>query len=274
MPELPEVETQRKGLAAVLVGRVLSQVEIFDARLTRPYDPGEVAAKLVGEHVVRVERRGKYLIVRFASARSLLIHLRMTGRLLPIDVDELDSYTRAVVRLDDGSDVGYRDVRRFGTWLLLEPGEEERYLSSRLGPEPIDVDFSVDDLRRRLVGRRATIKALLLDQRVVAGLGNIYADESLWRAGIHPLRPGGEVSEVELTALEVSMRTVLEEAVIRNGSTLGDAGYLTFDGSAGSMQDEFSVYGLAGEPCPRCGTPIEKTRAAGRGTHYCPRCQR
>ena len=274
MPELPEVEIQRRGLASVLVGRVLEHVEILDGRLTRPYDRNAVAAELTGERVVAVDRRGKYLIVRFVSGRSLLIHLRMTGRLSTGSGDNRGLHTRAVVSLDDGSDVIYRDVRRFGTWLLLEAGEQEPYLERRLGPEPIDADFSVDELSCRLEGRRAPIKALLLDQRVVAGLWNIYADEALWRAGIHPLRPGGEVVRDELEVLHEGMRSVLEQAVRRNGSTLSDSGYLTYEGAAGSMQDEFNVYGRAGEPCPRCGSPIEKTRVAGRGTHFCPVCQR
>src|SRR5438874_2657810 len=196
MPELPEVETIRRRLEPVLVGRRLEHVEIFDPRLTRPEAPAEVAAELEGERVQALERRGKYLVVRFESGRVLLIHLRMTGSLQHARRGRLepDPHRRAVVRLDNGSDVAYRDVRRFGTWLLVEPGELEPYLDIRVGEEPLDALFTAARLGERLSGRRAPIKAALLDQRTLAGLGNIYVDEALWRARIHPLRPGGELT--------------------------------------------------------------------------------
>src|SRR6187397_3691034 len=191
MPELPEVETIRIGLEPHLVGRTFEQVEISDPRLTRPVDPREVAAELEGETVAAVERRGKYLVVRFETGRVLLIHLRMTGSLLHARRDAVagDAYVRAVVRLDNESDVAYRDVRRFGTWLLLEPGQLEPYLASRVGAEVLTRRLSAQTLQPVLAKRRAPIKAVLLDQRVFAGVGNIYADEALWWARIHPLRP-------------------------------------------------------------------------------------
>jgi formamidopyrimidine-DNA glycosylase len=273
MPELPEVETVRAKLAPALVGRRLVRVEIADERLTRPFDPAPVADSLVGERVEAVDRRGKYLIVRFESGRVLLIHLRMTGNLfhLPDGVAGDDPYRRAVVRLDDGSDVAYRDVRRFGTWLVLEPGELESYLEARIGDEPLEAGFTPRALARRLAGRRAPIKAALLDQRAAAGLGNIYADEALWRARIHPLRPAGTLTPAEVRRLHKGIRAALELGLARQGSTLRD--YRMPDGSSGAMQDEFRVYGRGGEPCERCGTPIEKIRAGGRGTSYCPGCQ-
>ena len=189
MPELPEVESVRRAIAPALEGRRLEHVEIDDVRLTRPEDPLVVAAELTGERVEHVDRRGKYLIVRFASGRALLIHLRMTGSLLREPAET--SHVRAVLRLDDGSTVGYRDVRRFGTWLLLEPGELEPYLGARLGEEPLVAAFTAKGLGERLEGRRAPLKAALLDQRTLAGLGNIYVDEALWYAKLHPLRAGG-----------------------------------------------------------------------------------
>jgi formamidopyrimidine-DNA glycosylase len=273
VPELPEVETVRSRLAPLLEGRKLEAVEILDERLTRPFDPAAVAAQLEGERVAAVERRGKYLIVRFESGRVLLIHLRMTGSLRHAPRGELpdDAHRRAVVRLDDGSEVAYRDVRRFGTWLLLEPGELEDYLEARLGREPLGRDFTTRELGRKLADRRAPVKALLLDQRVLAGIGNIYADEALWRARIHPLRPGGELTTDELRRVHRAIREALQVGIARQGSTLRE--YSTPDGSPGSMQHEFRVYGRAGEPCFRCGTPIEKTRVGGRGTWYCPHCQ-
>lgn len=270
MPELPEVETVRSRLAPSLEGRTFEAVEILDGRLTRPLDPAGVAAGLEGERVAAIQRRGKYLVVRFESGRVLLIHLRMTGglRLTPGGTLATDPHRRAVVRLDDGSDVAYRDLRRFGTWLLLEPQELDPYLAERLGPEPLGRGFSATYLARRLAGRRAPVKALLLDQRAVAGLGNIYADEALWRARIDPLRPGGSLSAEEVTRLRAGIRLALRTGIRRQGATLADGAY-----AGGSMQDEFRVYGRAGEPCFRCGTPIEKARAGGRGTWYCPRCQ-
>ena len=273
MPELPEVETIRLGLEPHLVGRTFDEVEIADARLTRPFDPREVAAELVGERVQSLDRRGKYLVVRFESGRVLLIHLRMTGSLLLLrdGVAAEDPYRRAVVRLDNGSDVAYRDVRRFGTWLLLEPGELDPYLAERVGAEPLGRSLSARSLADRIARRRAPLKALVLDQRLFAGVGNIYADEALWWARLHPLRPGNELAQEELAELVRGIRRALRLGIARQGATLRD--YRAADGAEGSMQSEFRVYGREGEPCQRCGHAIEKTRVAGRGTWYCPGCQ-
>jgi formamidopyrimidine-DNA glycosylase len=265
VPELPEVETYRAALEPRLVHRTFTRVVIDDPRLTLPQDPREVAAELEGERVTAVERRGKYLLLRFESGLALVVHLRMTGGF----PTESGTHERAVVELDDGTVLLYRDVRRFGTWRVLAPDELEQYLAARLGPEPLGPGFTTAYLLQRLAGRRAPVKAVLLDQRTVAGLGNIYADEALWHARIHPLRPGGEVTDDEARALHRGIRRALRKGIERQGADLGDGAY-----PRGSMQEEFSVYGRAGEPCPRCGTPIEKTRAGGRGTAYCPRCQR
>jgi formamidopyrimidine-DNA glycosylase len=274
MPELPEVETVRARLVPVLTGRRFEHVDILDPRLTRPFEPSAVAAELGGERVAGVERRGKYLVVWFESGRSLLIHLRMTGSLLYVPGGALagDLHRRAVVRLDDGSDVVYRDVRRFGTWLLVEPGELESYLEKRIGGEPLERSFTSRRLEALLGGRRAPIKAALLDQRTLAGMGNIYVDEALWRARIHPLRRAGELDPGEVAQLTTAVKKALRAGIARQGATLRN--YATPDGKPGRMQHEFKVYGRAGEPCDRCGTPIEKTRVAGRGTWYCPNCQR
>jgi formamidopyrimidine-DNA glycosylase len=273
MPELPEVESVRRQLAPALVGRRFERVSIDDSRLVRPYEPAEVAAELEGELVAAVERRGKYLVVRFESGRVLLIHLRMTGSLLHAPAGSLqdDPHRRAVVRLEDGSDVAYRDVRRFGTWLLLEPGEAEPYLGARVGDEPLDTLFTAARLGERLAGRRTSLKAALLDQRTVAGIGNIYADEALWRARLNPLRPAAGLDRAELRRLHRAIRAALEPGLARQGSTLRD--YRLPDGSAGSMQNEFHVYGRRDEPCDRCGTAISRTQVAGRTTWFCPKCQ-
>ena len=273
MPELPEVETVRASLEPVLVGRRFAQVEIRDPRLTRPLEPEAVARELVGQRVEAVARRGKYLIVRFESGLALLVHLRMTGSFRharaasPAD----EPHARAVVTLDDGSDVVYRDVRRFGTWLVLDTSELDTYLAARLGEEPLERAFGPKALGARLANRRAPLKAALLDQRTVAGIGNIYVDEALWRARLHPLRPAGTVEPDELRRLHRAIRDALRMGIRRQGATLRN--YAQPDGRRGSMQDEFRVYGRDGEPCERCGTPIEKTRAGGRGTWYCPSCQ-
>lgn len=273
MPELPEVETVRASLEPDVVGRRFERVEIADPRVTRPRDPDEVAAELNGEVVQALERRGKYLIFRFRSGRVLLIHLRMTGSLRHHRNGSLedDPHRRAVVKLDDGSDVTYRDVRRFGTWLLLEPGEDVPYLTQRLGEEPLGEAFTTQSLAARFEGRRAPVKAALLDQRAAAGMGNIYADEALWRAKIHPLTPAGALTAPELRRLHRSVKDALRAGIARQGTTLRD--YRTPNGASGTMQEELRVYGRDDEPCLRCGTAIAKTRVAGRGTWYCPHCQ-
>ena len=274
MPELPEVETIRSRLAPGLRGRSLAAVEIRDPRLTRPEPPELVAAALEGEAIADVRRRGKYLVVAFASGRHLLVHLRMTGNVLhpaPEAYDD-DPHVRAVVALDDGSSIVYRDVRRFGTWDLLEPGELEEYFAvRRLGVEPLSRAFTTTALGRAFAGRQAPVKAALLDQRAAAGIGNIYADEALWYARIHPLAPAGALNEAQVAALRTSVRKALQLGIRRQGATLRD--YRGADGRRGRMQDEFRVYGREGDPCERCGTPIAKTRVAGRGTWFCPACQ-
>jgi len=272
VPELPEVETVRRAIAPVLEGARLEYVEIRDARLVRPFDPVIVAGELVGELVAEVGRRGKYLIVGFDSGRSLLVHLRMTGSLRHTSRGALadDPHTRAVLRLDNGSDVAYRDVRRFGTWELFEQGDLAPYLVARLGPEPLGT-LSAAQLGKRLEGRRAPLKSALLDQRTIAGLGNIYVDEALWHSGLHPLRVAGGLDEAEFVRLHRAIRKVLRTGIERQGSTLRD--YALPDGTYGSMQAEFRAYGRGGEPCERCRTALVRIVVGGRTTTFCPCCQ-
>jgi formamidopyrimidine-DNA glycosylase len=274
VPELPEVETVRRRLAPVLEGATIARAEIADPRLTRPVDPGLVADALVGERIAAVERRGKYLLWRLESGRTLVVHLRMTGSLRHAPDGELppDTHRRATLGLDTGAEIGYRDVRRFGTWELLDADHVRPYLAARLGPEPLAPSFTAARLARILAGRRAPVKAVLLDQRRIAGIGNIYADEALWRARIHPRRPGGDLDGTEVARLHRAIRAALRRGVELQGSTLRD--YVTPDGDGGGMQHEFHVYGRLGEPCDRCGRPIERIVVAGRGTWLCPRCQR
>ncbi|HEU0249026.1 MAG TPA: bifunctional DNA-formamidopyrimidine glycosylase/DNA-(apurinic or apyrimidinic site) lyase [Gaiellaceae bacterium] len=267
MPELPEVETIRAQLAPRLEGRTIARVEILDPRLTRPYDLFEVMEELEGDLVIAVERRGKYLLLRLESGLALLVHLRMTGGFGFTPT----SHERAVLELDDGSRLVYRDVRRFGTWLVLEDGDLDPYLGAKNGPEPLGSRFTSMWLGAQLARRRAPLKAVLLDQRVVAGLGNIYADEALWRARVSPLRPANELEPDEVGRVHRAIRAALRAGIERQGSTLRD--YATPDGAAGSMQDEFRVYGRDGLPCRRCSTTLAKARVGGRGTWFCPRCQ-
>jgi formamidopyrimidine-DNA glycosylase len=273
VPELPEVETVRSAIAPHLEGSAVVGAAILDPRLTRPFDPDVVAAELVGERIVGVDRHGKYLVVLFASGRCLLVHLRMTGsfRIAPHGLLPVDPHRRAVLSIDNGSDVAYRDVRRFGTWEVLEAGDLGPYLEERLGPEPLDPRLTAARLGALLAGRRAPVKSFLLDQRRLAGLGNIYADEALWHARVHPRRAAGSLDEREVGRLFRSVRRTLRLGIQRQGATLRD--YAAPDGSSGSMQDEFRAYGRAGEPCDRCGTPLERIVVGGRGTTFCPSCQ-
>ena len=274
MPELPEVETVRRRLGPVLEGATIERAEIFDPRLTRPVEPALVARALVGEMITSVDRRGKYLLWRLESGRTLVVHLRMTGSFLHAGAGELpeDPHRRALLALDTGAEVAYRDVRRFGTWELLDAGHLRPHFAIRLGPEPLAGSFSAARLQAQAAGRRLPVKAFLLDQRRLAGIGNIYADEALWRARIHPLRPAGELDPGEIARLHRAMRAALRRGVELQGSTLRD--YVTPDGEGGGMQHEFHVYGRLGEPCDRCGRPIERIVVAGRGTWFCPHCQR
>lgn len=264
MPELPEVETERGRLAAAIAGRRIASARIDDARLTRPDDPDIVAAMLSGDRVEAVERRGKYIVVRLASGNALLVHLRMTGgfRYAPA------THERAILELDDGNRVAYRDTRRFGTWRLAHEEDAARILEGKNGPEPLGRGFTTAFLAGRLARRTAPLKAAILDQRTVAGLGNIYADEALWHARLYPLRPAGGLGAEELARLRDGIRKALKLGISRQGADLGDGAY-----AGGRMQDEFRAYGREGEPCSRCGTAIAKTRAGGRGTWYCPTCQ-
>lgn len=273
MPELPEVETVRRQLAAAMTGRTIRAASVADGRLTRPAPPEEVAASLAGETVADVGRRGKYLVIRFDSGLVLLAHLRMTGSFGhgPAGGASPDPHGRAELLLDDGTAVRYRDVRRFGTWALLTPEEADAHLGARLGHEPLGGAFTAAALGDALEGRRGPVKAAILDQRVVAGVGNIYADEALWYARVDPRRRADSLTAAEVAAIHRGIRRALRLGVERQGSTLRD--YRAPDGARGEMQDAFRAYDRDGEPCTRCGTPIAKIRLAGRGTHFCPVCQ-
>jgi formamidopyrimidine-DNA glycosylase len=275
MPELPEVETIRRQLAPHLEGRRLERLEVLDPRWCEPAAPDELDDAVRGRRVERVWRRGKYLVVSFEDDVHLVMHLRMTGNLLLVHADE-DAENRPHLRvrmpLDSGKRLLFVDVRRFGTGVVLLGSEAlHAYFDARLGVEPLGPDFTAEGLRSLTRGRRAPVKAFLLTQERIAGVGNIYADEALWRARIHPLRPAGTLRRPQLGALRDAVVETLEAGIDARGATIDD--FRHTDGAEGSFQDRFLVHQREGEPCPRCGTPIRKLWVGGRGTYVCEHCQ-
>ena len=272
MPELPEVETIRRQLAPQLEGRTLTGVEILDPRWTRPSEPGPVARRLLGARVRRVGRRGKYLVWELSGEQYLLMHLRMTGTLLFDPVVE-PAHTRVRFELDGDGRLAYVDPRRFGTGhLLLGAAERDAYFDARLGIEPLTPEFTAEHLRTLARGRTAPVKAFVLDQRRIAGVGNIYADEALYRAGIHPLRAAGRLTLAEWERVREGIEQALAAGIDARGASIDDFRHL--DGARGSFQDRFMVHRRAGQPCPHCGQAVRKIVVGGRGTYLCESCQR
>jgi formamidopyrimidine-DNA glycosylase len=272
MPELPEVETIRRQLAPHLEGRTILNAEILDFRWTRPDDPAAVAARLEGAVVERLDRFGKYLDWGLSGDRHLLVHLRMTGSLLfDPDVDPL--HTRVRMELDAGHRLVYVDPRRFGTGHLLgSSSERDAYLAARLGVEPFSPSFTTAYLRSIARGRKAPIKSFILDQRRIAGVGNIYADEALFRARIHPLRAAGKLTGPQLAALRDGIEEALQAGIDAKGASIDDFRHI--DGARGSFQDRFLVHLREGKPCVRGdGGVVRKIVVGGRGTYVCEKCQ-
>jgi len=271
MPELPEVETIRRQLAPLVEGRVLVRLEILDPRWSRPLEPAELTAAVQGRRIDALGRRGKYLVWSFQDDVFLAQHLRMTGAIL-FEPEPEPAHVRVRMELEPRLRLVAVDARRFGTGeLLLGSAALEAFLSSRLGVEPFDERFTADYMRALARGRRAPIKALLLDQRRLAGIGNIYADEALYRARVHPMRPAGRLSAEEHSRLHAAVIETLQAGIDARGATIDDFRHV--DGVSGSFQNEFLVHRRAGEPCPRCGREIVKTVVAGRGTYACEACQ-
>lgn len=288
MPELPEVETVRIGLSAFLPGKTVKAVE-HDWPKSFPNAPADVQQFLIGAQILHVKRRAKVLIIELNTKYSLVIHLKMTGQLVyraeherfgaghPNDslVHDLpDKTTHVQLEFTDGSHLFFNDQRKFG-WVRLLPTAEVPHLDFfvKVGPEPLAKDFTDTEFIQRLMRRRKSgIKAVLLDQTVVAGIGNIYADESLWGAKIHPETKVQDVPEKQLKTLFKELQAVLRLAIEKGGST--DRNYVNAEGKKGSYMSFARVFRREGKPCPRCGTTIIKTRVAGRGTHICPHCQK
>jgi formamidopyrimidine-DNA glycosylase len=270
VPELPEVETYARDLAGVLPGRIFRGARTdWPSQLPRN-TPGELDRRVRGQAVREVRRRGKYLVFDLTDD-VLLVHLKMSGRLQIVPASEpANPHAHVVLDLDRGEELRFHDPRKFGrVYLLADPAP----VLGDLGPEPLAPDFDLPAFRARLGSRRGRLKPLLLDQRFVAGLGNIYADEALWAAGLHPLRTADTLSADEQAALHEAIRDTLRRAITARGTSLSAGGYRDLTGNPGEMQGTLQVFRRAGEPCPRCGTQIARIVVGGRSTHLCPTCQ-
>ena len=274
MPELPEVETVARSLKEPLEGRTIVDVAVRWPRtlaLPKGRDAGDkLRQQLLGRRVVSVRRRGKYVVIAL-DKDFLLIHLKMSGRLQIVPRHEpVDKHVQALFDLDDGRQLRFHDVRKFGRIYLVDRVES---VTTVLGPEPLDGELGLADFRGLLARRSGRLKSLLLNQSFLAGLGNIYADESLFRARLHPLRRADSLSGEEQERLYRAVRAVLEEAIADQGTTLSDGGYADAAGQAGRHQERLAVYHRTGKPCPQCQTPVARLIVGGRSSHFCPTCQ-
>ena len=275
MPELPEVETYVRELEPLLRGRRITHAAVTWARTIAAPTASMFVDQIAGQRFTDFGRRGKYMLLGLESGDTLIVHLRMTGKLLVMAGDvPVGTHTHVVLDLDNGQRVHYNDTRKFGRmWLVTNP----ETVLHKLGPEPLSDAFSPAQLGAALADRTAAVKALLLNQEIIAGMGNIYADEALFAAGIAPLRAGGDLSAAEVTALHDAVRHVLAEGIAARGSSLGGSSlqnYLRPTGEQGGFQEQHQVFRRTGEPCRTCGRPIERIIVAQRSTHYCPHCQR
>jgi formamidopyrimidine-DNA glycosylase len=287
MPELPEVETVCRQLEPEIEGRRIEELEVLDERWTRPAPAAEVERAVTGRTIEALGRRGKYLLLGLDGALTLVMHLRMTGNLVLVEGEETvdpsegmrlyegerstsERHLRARFALDDGRQLWFTDPRRFGeAFLIDDAGLEDRF--AKLGVEPLSADFTPELLGERAAGRSAPLKSFLLDQAHVAGVGNIYADEALFRARLHPLSPAGSMKPEHHLALRDAVVEALEAGLTHGGASIDD--YRDGRGERGEMQNEFLVHTREGEPCPACGGPIERIVVTGRSTYFCPACQ-
>ena len=269
MPELPEVETIARGLDRMIAGKRIARAAVTLPKVVAP-EPKRFKRALAGDSIERIGRRGKFVVVSLASGRSLVVHLRMTGRLIVRTAGAKTRYPYSNVRLDfdDGTRLEFADVRQFGRMRLVEP---EEAWAAEVGLEPLSADFSVERFSSLLSGRTTPIKVFLLDQRRIAGIGNIYACEALWEARIDPRKPAGSLSKERRRRLHLSIQSVLSRAIERRGTSVDD--YVDAEGFEGGFQNELNVYGRDGEACFRCGRSIVRTVLAQRGTWWCRNCQ-
>ena len=273
MPELPEVETVRRTLNQLVAGKKIERVTVNLARIIqRPDDIEQFAFRLAGHTIVSVERRGKFLRI-LLDGLVLVSHLRMEGRYgVYAKDDPVEKHTHVIFHFEDGTELRYKDVRQFGTMHLFEPGEELLLPPlAKLGLEPLDESFTIDKFKAVISTKKSKIKSVLLNQAYVVGIGNIYVDESLFKAGIHPETAASALTDAQLEKLYVSIIQTLAESVEAGGSSIKS--YVNGQGEMGMFQHQLQVYGNQAKPCPVCSTIIEKTVVGGRGTHYCPKCQ-
>lgn len=269
MPELPEVETIRNELIPYVVGHLITDVTFaWEGVLRRP-SVEEFRSRFIGEKIIGVSRRGKYLVFSLTSNEVLIVHLKMSGSLLIESTKvETDRFTRAIIHLDTGKGIYFRDPRKFGAmWLVGDANS----IVGKLGPEPLETDFTPELLAQRLVNRKASIKALLCDQNIIAGIGNMYADETLFAAKIHPLRSGGSLSPNEAQRLHKAILGVLRSAIDNKGASIEN--YIRPNGTLGTAHFQFQVAHRRGKTCPICCGPIERIVVRNRGTYFCPKCQ-
>ena len=267
MPELPEVETIKNELLPRVVGRCFRQVTVFDRRLIEPLSAPEFRRRLTGQTVEDISRRGKYLLFQLSSGQCLIMHLRMTGTLL-LDPEGTAPYPRASFTFNDGTRLVFNDRRRLGRMRLVGDAGS---VTGKLGPEPLEPDFTVEVLAQRLAGRRIPLKVALVDQGIISGIGNMYADEILFSARLHPLRTANSLSGREIQRIHSSIQSVLCQAIASKGASTDT--YVRPGGQLGTAHFDFSVAHREGRPCPVCRTPIERIFLRGRGTCFCPRCQ-
>jgi formamidopyrimidine-DNA glycosylase len=266
MPELPEVETIKNELLPHVLGRTIQSVDVYWDKMVKQPSAKEFRSQIIGQKITGLSRRGKYLFFHLSGGAVLVMHMKMTGSLLVNPTDT--RFTRAVLHLDNGTAVHFWDPRKFGKMWL---DKDTKAVLSQLGPEPLDDDFTMKVLGNILAKRRAPIKAVLLDQSIIAGIGNMYADEALFEAKIHPTKPANNLSAVEIKRLYLAIQLVLRKALEKKGASVRN--YIRPDGTPGTAHDEFSVAHGVGKTCPRCGTPIKRIVVRGRGTYICPKCQ-
>jgi formamidopyrimidine-DNA glycosylase len=266
MPELPEVETIKNELLPYVIGRRITGVALRWEGIIRSPSANDFIAGVIGQEIRGLTRRGKYLFFHLSGGKVLVMHMKMTGSLLIGPAS--DRFTRAIIYLDNGTVLHFRDPRKFGVMWLADDDSE---VAARLGPEPLEGDFTSGALVALLKNRKAPVKPVLLDQSVIAGIGNMYADEALFDARIHPLKPAGSLSGDEVKRLHGSIVRVLRKALENKGASVRN--YIRPDGNPGTAHAEFNVAHGVGRDCPNCGTPIERIVVRGRGTYLCPRCQ-
>jgi formamidopyrimidine-DNA glycosylase len=267
MPELPEVETIKNELLPHILGREITGVTLLWEGIVRWPSVEEFRSRIIGQRITGLNRRGKYLFFSLSSGEIMVMHMKMTGSLL-VDPGD-DRFTRAIFHLDDGTEIHFSDSRKFGVMWLAG---DERAVDEKLGPEPLEDSFTPQALAQRLRHRTAPIKPVLIDQSIIAGIGNMYADEALFDAKIHPLKPAGSLSEDEINRLHSAIKRVLWLAISNKGASVQS--YFRPDGNPGTAHFEFRVAHGTGKNCPNCGTPIKRIVVRNRGTYFCPKCQR